>query len=557
MLQMIKPLLLTLLVVSSSKCFAQAPASEKKVFIDSAGNYYQQASLPVYLFVATSPGAKPVQLKSTGGSEIKMEGHGVHTFRHMNVLTKSYDEFIVYADGIAPISLPSFDGAPTHAAAGRYYFGKGLSIALTARDEMSGVENIYHAINNDPYEIYQLSAFNKEGEFTYRHYAVDRTGNAEAVKAHNFIVDLSAPKTYHHIVGISSQQVISTNSSIFLEIVDSLSGVAKTFYKFDKENFKLYPGGNIPFQYLPDGNHTLTYFSTDHVLNKEVEKSITFYLDKTAPIMSADVLGDKFLVGERVYFSGRTKLKLTGVDNKSGIKEMMYSINDLPFVKYADPFYLPNRSGIHNVKFYAIDQTNNKVKDDFEHSVGVIYVDLTGPTLEHQFIGPNFVKGDTLLVSRKTQIKLSGSDPESGLKKITYQIDKDATENNYVGKLISLNGTGLQYLTYAGYDNVNNRNSKSVFYYIDADGPEIHSQFAVAPGKEGKYASYTTVFLSATDDIVGAGEIRYTINGSKEQTYTAPLKGFSKNKTYLVHIKAIDLLGNVSEQDLTFKTDRY
>lgn len=94
-------------------------------------------------------------------------------------------------------------------------------------------------------------------------------------------------------------------------------------------------------------------------------------------------------------------------------------------------------------------------------------------------------------------------------------------------------------------------------FYTDVDGPEISSQFAVAPSKEGKYPSYTSVYLSATDKEVGAGEIRYTINNGKEQLYVAPIKGFVKNTDYTIKIKALDLLGNMSETVVKFRTDRY
>lgn len=552
--------LVALLIFTSSFTIAQVPEQpvyKKKAFVDSAGHYVQQATLPVYLFVADSPDGKPVHIKSESGQEMKIEGHGVHAFKHLNTLTNESDVFQIYADGIAPVTSVSFSGATTFVKGDRQYYGPGLTVSLKANDEMSGLEGIYHSINGAAYNSYALPDFSKEGKYDYRFYSVDKTGNTENVKTRSFIVDKTAPQSFHNIVGISSENVISTNSTIYLTVGDTLSGVARTYYKFDKEIFRPYLGGNIIFTILPDGDHSLTYYSVDNVGNKEAEKTVNFYLDKKAPIMSADVLGDKFIVGDRVYFSGRTKLKLTAVDNKSGIKDMMFSINDEPFGKYEEPFYLPNRSGIHSVRYYAVDNTNNTIKDDFEHSVGVIYVDLTGPTLSHSFSGPQFVKADTILVSPKTKLVLTGSDPESGLKKLAYSFDNTVEETTYPSKPVDITLKGLHTLGYFGYDNVNNKNAKSALFYVDVEGPEINSQFAVAPSKDGKYPSYTSLFLSATDKEVGAGEIRYTINGGKEQVYIAPIKGFVKNSDYVVKIKAIDLLGNVSETTVKFKTDRY
>ena len=119
-----------------------------------------------------------------------------------------------------------------------------------------------------------------------------------------------------------------------------------------------------------------------------------------------------------------------------------------------------------------------------------------------------------------------------------------------------ISNPGIHTLTYAGYDNVNNKNEKSIFFRVDTHGPEIQTQFAVTP-KDNKYPSYTSLFLSATDQEVGADQIRYRINGGKEQLYVAPLKGFAKNQEYKVEIVAVDLLGNTSQSVVVFKTDRY
>lgn len=551
--------ILTLLLSALLKCACaqDQPEHEKKAFVDSLGRYYQQATLPVYLMITSDPDRKGLPLQSTTRKAIKLEGHGVHTLRHMNHLSQTEDEFQVFADGTAPVSAVAFTQATTAQRGERTYYSSGLQVSLSAKDEMSGIETIYHSLNGAAFAPYQKSDFSKEGTYSYRFYATDRTGNSEKVKTRTFSVDRTAPVSYHHVISISSVNVISTNSSIYFTATDTLSGVAKTLYSFDKEPLRLYAGGNVAFQYLADGSHILRYQSVDAVGNVEAERTFEFYLDKTAPIMSADVLGDKFIVGDRVYFSGRTKLKLTAVDNKSGVKEVRYAMNDGDMITYQEPFYLPNRSGIHRVRFQAVDQTNNPVKDDFEHGVGIIYVDLTGPTLSHSFQGPAFTKADTVYISPRTGVLITGSDPEAGLKKLTYQLDGAADETPFLGKPLVIEKAGAHALAYAGYDNVNNKNERSVFFQVDVHGPEIQAQFAVAPSKDNKYPSYTSLFLSATDQEVGADQIRYRINGGKEQTYIAPLRGFAKNQEYKVEVTALDLLGNTSKTVIAFKTDRY
>ncbi len=546
-----------LILFSLPSVFSQQPEYKKKKFVDSLGKYYQQSSLPLYFYVSTSIDEKPTPLlAATKVRPIYLEGHGVHSIKHHNVKTNTVETFDVYADGIAPVTKAVFSGAPTYATPSMRYYGDGLSVSLFFSDEMSGVEATYISRNGETPKQYVKVLVTEEGKQTYSYYSVDNVGNVEKTKTETFTLDVSAPKTFHNIVGISDQKVISTGSSIYFATEDSLSGVAVTNYHFDGEKPKLYLGGNIPFQYLSDGSHTLFYNSVDFVKNAEVEKSVTFYLDKTAPIMSADVLGDKFLVADKIYFSARTKLKLTAVDNKSGIKNVFYSINKGVFLKYSDPFYLPNRSGLHSVDYYAEDNTKNTSKDNFQHSVGVIYVDLTGPSLSHRFEGATFLKDDSLYISPLTKLLLIGSDPESGLQYISYKSESDKDEVKY-STPVSISSAGKHRIDFFGYDRVNNRNAKTVSFTVDDQGPSITTQFSVAPIGENKYPSYVAIFLAGTDQLVGTKKISYLLNEGKETEYVGAIKGFQKETHYVLKIIALDLLGNQTVKEIVFDTGKY
>ena len=422
---------------------------------------------------------------------------------------------------------------------------------------MSGVNAMYHSVNQQNFTRYSPVNFSEEGVYSYSYYAVDNVGNEEKVNTRQFTVDLSAPVTNHHIIGISSENVISTNTVFYLTKLDSLSGVSKTYYHFDKQGDIPYISGNIIFSSLKDGEHSITYYSVDNVKNKEKETTINFYLDKTAPIMSADVLGDRFIVEDKVYFSGRTKLKLTAIDNKSGVKELMYSVDESKYNRYDEPFYLPGKAGLHTVKYYAVDNTSNTEKDQYKHSVGLIYVDLTGPSLQNQFEGPRFKKGDTIYISTETKINLTGFDPESGLHHIAYSLDKEVKETSY-HKSFSIDTPGLHVVDYYGYDNVNNRNVKQFTFVVDNTGPEIIENFSVLPqNNESTYPSYVALYFANTDSQTGGGEIYYSINGSTELLYTSSLKGFEKSKEYSIKIKALDKLGNKSVKEIHFRTGLY
>jgi len=544
----------------------------KGQYIDSLGRFYMQAGLPVYVYVSNSPTDKPTQLNQAGKptekltpKPIYLDGHGKHNLHHFDVNLQRPENFEIYADGIAPKTSTEFNDAKSFEK-DKIFYGPGLIVKISATDEMSGVKQTYYSINKENYKEYKSDIkLDKEGTYTLATYTVDNVGNVEEPKIYEFVVDNTPPKTYYNIVGLAKNKIISTSTKIYLTHSDSISGVAKTYYHFDDEKDKLYNNNDIPFAYLDDGDHTLTFHSVDNVGNVEKETVFNFYFDKSAPIMSADVLGDRFIVNDKVYFSGRTKLKLTAVDNKAGVKQVLYTVDGGEYQTYQDPFYLPGTSGWHTIKYFALDNVGNegagkKKYEEYRHNVGLVYVDLTGPSMNYKYDGPNFLKGDSMYINAKTKIVLSAQDDESGLQKITYSVDNETTENPYT-KPFSVEKEGRHKVNEISYDNVNNRNVKPYEFVVDNQGPEIYIHYNIPPSHHTDsldiYPSYLSIFLAATDYAVGGDKISYNINESKQTFYSDKIANFEKNKTYRILIEATDKLGNITKKTLKFRTDKY
>jgi hypothetical protein len=193
--------------------------------------------------------------------------------------------------------------------------------------------------------------------------------------------------------------------------------------------------------------------------------------------------------------------------------------------------------------------------EQYKHVVNRIYVDLTGPILSHLITGPSFKARDTLFVSDKTNIKFSATDHESGVQFITYSLNNEADERAY-SEPIQIKEEGFQHVVYYGYDNVKNRNRAELFVYVDAKGPEIKYNFSIVPqGIKNDlpvYPYHVTLYLGATDQIIGAKEIYYSVNGGPEKKYALMITGFIKNAVNNVAIKALDLLGNESKLEIKF-----
>jgi len=564
---MLKIRLLYLLWLIPFLGFSQTTSHEKTTYVAPNGKLYWNLDLPVYLnVVLDSVSLKGHQLRHkadyAGAYFFKKEGLNSLKLPHIINKKRAYISYQVYADGTSPRTKVLFKEANSYKKAGTTYYGKGLQVKISASDAISGVKNTFYALNQNNYKSEQFDfAVSGEGKILLKSYSVDNVGNAEAVKEHAFTVDLTAPSTAHALAGKFFGNIIGKNTVLSLNSSDALCGVKQISYKLNGGKVKKYSGNKIPTSKLADGLYTIDYQAVDYVGNLEEWRTFEFYLDKSPPILAADALGDRFVVNNQIYFSGRTKLKLTVVDNKVGVGVVNYSVDGKPYQAYSQPFYLPSVSGYHFVKYNAADKLGNATReqktstyDEYDYNVSKIYVDLTGPILSHRFVGDNFVARDTFFINSQTKIKLQAHDKESGLQYISYSVDNQREETVYK-EPFSLQGTGKHLVEYFAYDQVNNRNRKNFIIKVDNQPPEIRYFFSIPSYKTQDglpvYPAYANLYLAAIDQKVGADKIYYTLNANKERLYASYLKGFAVGVNVL-KIRAIDKLHNDQEIEIKF-----
>ena len=556
---------------------------EIKYFVGNDGKLYWNRYLPFYLTISpTSNSNNGLLLESKATHQYAnpayWDSEGIHYIKHSFAVDQKTKKIVVpeidvvweiYADGIAPVTTLLNSKSNKYKKDNIDLFGKALEITLKATDNLSGIEKTYYSINEEKWiEYNDTLKFNQEGEYSLKYYSTDNVGNVENYNSLHFFVDLTAPISNYLITGISLDgNILSANTLINLSSEDKTSGVAKIYYQIDKNPEVLYKGGNIPISNLSNDSHILTYWAVDNVGNVEEKQVFEFYLDKFAPILTGDVLGDRYIVNNQVYFSGRTKMKLTAVDNKAGIKEIMYSVDGEDFNPYKQPFYLPTVQGYHVVRYFAIDNVGNNTQlsekvdyqlDTYKYNVNKIYVDLIGPSLNHSFLGDYFSARDTLFINSKTKITLSGKDNESGLQYLSYSLNDTLEETRY-DTPFSVAKAGFNKLEYFGYDNVNNRNKSSFHFIVDNDPPELKYNFSIAPigNKNGAdvYPDYVILYLAASDLKVGTKAIYYSINGAPEKVFSRFIDGFVPKTEYTIKVRAIDKLNNENIQEIKFYTD--
>ncbi len=553
---------------------AQQPLHhDKKIFTAPDGKMYINKSLPIYLRLSTSPeeGAESHLLKSEEthqySNPMYLDTEGINTLRSpscMDTVTKQvvYPEkdiiFEIYADSYAPTTKIDYGKVLTIFKDGKTMCGGVTEITLEAKDQLSGVENIYFSLDGSGYTPYSGTIkLNQEKEYLLKFYAVDNVGNVEKVKEKVILVDDSNPSTKLEVKGDLYNDIISGRSSIELKTADK-HGIKGIYYSLDGKPEKIY-NDPISGAYLTQGEHTLEYYSVDILGNKEEIKNYKFYVDKTPPTIVEEIIGNSYVANGREYSSGRSQLKLTTIDNKAGVKEIYYSINSGEYQLYEKPFFLTKTPGNIFIRSYALDNVNNKgTSMQSSDATSIPYIDLSGPKITCSFIGSYYKYKDTVFISSETKIKLKANDTESGANRIEYSINK----NKFIQyeSPFSLSETGINLLECVGYDNVDNINKETFICVVDNKGPEIFHRFSMNSANIKKqdnenikvFPRHTVLFLSSTDDYVGYDRMFYSINGMTEKECFGSINQLNSENIYKIKVRALDKLGNQTEDLIHF-----
>lgn len=577
-------IILCALFGAENKAFPQeSPAHEKGLFRSPEGKLFINKDLPLYIKVSTSPEAdaenwllessrtsqfaNPMFLDTEGWNTLRSPS-AVDTASRQTVYPLQDIVFDMYADGTAPESELQFGTSALFKNDAVTFLGKEISLKLEAKDEMSGIRDIFYSVNKEPYQSNSSHPLDikEEGEYKLKYYALDNVGNAEELHEVNFVVDKSAPVSEHNIDGLNSDNILAPDAKIELSSKDDLSGVQKLFYAIDDGEFKLYRKP-IPVALIQNGKGKITYFAVDHVGNKEEPRLIgtmasankeesdgevfDYYIDRSAPEVSFEFEGD-FYEGDRDYISARTKIHLEATDDKSGVQKILYSYNSFITNKlYEGPFNPEGNSPVE-LSYTAVDYVDNTA----EEKVRNFYIDRSSPETNISFNGPVFRNRDTVFVSSQTLLNISGGDKESGLKEISYTLNGD---KSVFQEPFTSSKTGLNRLEWSSMDNVNNKEAlKDLTFVLDNEPPSVHHHFSVEAigekvvrGEEYViYPSNTKLYIGATDDVTGEESLRYTINGG-ESSGKIPVVGFAPGN-YEIKINVSDALGNEAFEVLRF-----
>lgn len=539
-----------------------------KVYIDTKENkLFWPMDKPFWVRLAASPDPdapsfllqrvapeSDISTEKYNKEGIALEIQGKQFIRWYNYVTKQTVYLQFFTDGDAPATKAECSGAPTAVVQQRTFYGKGLHCSLTSTDELSGVETTFLSQDEQPYKPYTGPlTLDKQADVILRYYAVDHVGYAETPAALRFTVDLTPPTTTHVITGNAISTVLSTQAKFRITSTDTQSGVAGVHARLDNQEFKTVTDSEVGVDALPDGEHSITYYAVDRVDNRETDHTVSFYLDRTPPVVTSQVAGDLYLApnGTR-YISGRSHLQLAAEDNKSGVEQIVYAYDGVKFQPYSQPVAPPAQAGPAKVSYRASDKLGNT------STVATLpyLMDLATPQTKSKVVGPSYQLRSDFYITKESRIELTATDDASGVKQIESQLE-DAPQPAVYTAPLAFPQEGRRLLRFWATDRVNNRELDQALVLItDNTPPEIFANFSLAATSKGAdsipvYRRQTSLFLGATDNASGVRKIFYSVDGGKEIEYKTPLV-FEREGTVELVIRAEDNVGNQSTKRLRF-----
>lgn len=530
---------------------------------DSTGRIFIASGTQSYLFIGLSPdGSKSYKLKGDNGTEvINWAGHGVKHLTHYNASLGRWVSLDVFADAMPPKTKLGYDSKKGVLSDNTIYLsGQGI-IELSAVDPDAGLKGIFYTLNEGAIIKYiEPISLKSEGEYKLSVFSIDNVGNKEEAITKTIIVDNTPPLSHLEMLGEKFENIVSGRSRLEITSIDAL-GVKQTFYSIDSGKATLY---TKPIQTtgISEGEHTIRWYSIDEVDNVETTKSFTFFVDKTPPMVFEEIVGNTYIVAGKEFSSGRSQLRIAAVDNKSGIKEIKYSMNSSPFKIYERPVYLSDIMGTASIKSFAVDNVGNQSTSDTQtESFTMPVVDITGPQIYNSFIGPKITLRDTLWIGPKTKISITSNDIGAGVNKVNYRL-KGGEEKLY-SEPFSVDSQGKHEIVCTAYDNVDNVNLISFNFNVDNQAPSIYYHFSAEPtgwlSDNGEkipiFLKGVKLYLAATDNISGVEKLSYTLNDANEVQYNSPIEWLKPNTTYTLLIKSIDALGNASDKAIKFRVE--
>jgi hypothetical protein len=359
-----------------------------------------------------------------------------------------------------------------------------------------------------------------DGARTITYRSTDAAGNREADETATVLVDTLAPQTSDDIAAgppAHTDPVTVTLSASDENGGIDVSGVATTHYRVDEGPWQT--GTSV--EVSGDGQHTVSYYSTDNAGNDEaVRTSETLTIGTTPPGASSDDAPSGWVdhavtvtltPGARAV---RTTWELDGGATNTGTSVTV----DAPTTHAGD--------GVHVITYrsWTIGEIAEVTR------TAIVRIDTKAPQTTDDAPAA-WQRGPVTLT-------LAATDTSSGVAQTTWSLDGGA---QHLGTSVPVSGDGVHTVTYSSSDNAGNPESaRTATVRLDGSAPQVS---CAAAGRWFRTRTVTATIV-ASDPESGLAEVTYRIGvGAWQPGTTVLISGAGR---HAVSYRATDACGNVT-----------
>lgn len=313
--------------------------------------------------------------------------NGAHTVEYYSIdlvcNTETTKSISFKIDKTIPTTLSLLSGA----VGSNGWYVSSFTVTLTPSDAVSGLNYTKYRIDGGTWQIYSVPfVISSNGTHVVDYFSIDLAGNNGSGSI-NIKKDTTIPVTSSTVSGtIGGSNWYNSSVRITLTASDSPSGINCTKYSLDGGAWMTYIA---PFDINANGSHILQFYSIDMAGNSESYSAISFKIDIMSPEAEISPSGT---IGYGSWYLSNVTIVLTCSDNDSGVKNIMWRIDNGAWFSYSTPIVVGSL-GTHLIEFYSQDNANNI---ELIHTF-LFGIDKNPPSLVISLPLTNLTEGDITL----------------------------------------------------------------------------------------------------------------------------------------------------------------
>jgi HYR domain-containing protein len=347
----------------------------------------------------------------------------------------------------------------------------------------------------------------------------DTSGNQATATQTVTVVDSTPPTTTASLAGAAGASGWYTGPvTVTLSAADvpACSTVAQTFYRIDGTgSYSVYSG---PFTVSGDGQHTVSFYSTDSAGNSETPKSIAVNIDTTPPALTFGAPSPA--PNAAGWNNTSVSIPFTASDATSGVASTNPS----------SPLVLSTEGSSVTGTVTATDVAGNTAS----FTSPAVKIDKTPPTTTASASGQAGANG---WYTGNVSVTLTATDALSGVARTTYSVDGGAPLT-YSGP-ITIKGDGHHTVQFASTDVAGNvEATRSLAVNIDTTKPTLtFGTPAPAPNAAGWNNTPVSIPFTASDATSGV---------ASTNPASSPLVLSTQGKSVNGTVTVTDVAGNTA-----------